>query len=627
MGFLSPIYLWLLCLLGLVFILYAWRPRKPLVAVSALWLWSEISSPNEEVGTKQTFPRLKELFWPILALTSVILALSQPYLLLSGHKAQDIIFILDVSASMQTLEGGSSRFDVAKKEIVKIAKNHPEDARFMLIGAGAKPVLHQPFTTDMDLFQRRLSEVACFDTPGDLLSAISLAKNYYQSDKDGFIYLMSDFADKISYPYAYSEDNLILVPVGVSSKNVGISDFQVQREELGSDRFTISLLIKNYFNRSKSVPITYRLDGQVVDSEVIQLEANEAKRIFQPGVGWGQGSLQVDLDPEDDFPLDNKAYAFLTLPAKIPVLMVSTKNSLLDQALTLHPEIDFKRIAPQQAQQVNLSDYQVAIIDGETLSPLKGIPQVRLSPLRGEAERGRAKDLEESVNIEWDPTHPLMRDLNLEGVFLTEMHDLSLIKESKKVLWSEQGIFLTTEEGAGFRIVTLGFNPVGGNFPLSPSFPIFWHNVIKWLAGDSLESLPFYKTGRNYLSSGMAGKDPQQLAILTSTGAKLPLEGTGLSEYSINFNKAGWYQLRGKNFTKPLAVNFLSEEESDISPKPWPNNVGTSHVSSSRIWAESGHRRAPLYQVFLVLSLGAMFMEWFLRGRVNGPRRHGGTEN
>lgn len=634
MGFLAPFYLWLIILLSIPFLLSIWQRRKPILAISALWLWEE-SSTSSEPGKKLYRPRIEGLFWPFVALISIILALAQPYLIFYVSPPQDIIIILDASASMQTLERQTSRLNMGRKRIAQIIREQKEGTRFMLIRAGMTPEVSQPFTTERELLLRSLENISCDDTPSNLLSALSLAEGYSREQGKSPIYLVSDLAERI--PAISSKADVIVVQVGSSSNNVGLVDLNVQREELGSAKFNLSVVVKNYSEGSKSFPITFFVDGRVFDSEIVALQSGQSKRILRWGIDWGFGQLKIELGLQDDLSLDNQVYALLSAPDKMPVALVSSRNlQELEKALLLHPEIELTRIIPQMLKQADLSNYRMIIYHGVIPAAAQGLPIVSIEkfdetaglsePAGMHVETDMAQEEASSLSqtgqissekLEWNPDHPLMKDLDWDGVFLTGIKGLPVKGGVERILWNGSKTVMTGEDRWGAKIVTLGFNPVNGNFPLNPVFPIFWYNVITWFRGDDLLSLPFLKTGGNYSFLNYVTKDRPGLELLSSAGEKAVLLHQKGGALNLELKKAGWYHLKGEQFHRMLAVNFLNDKESDIKPKGWPEIAKKSDIESGRAHDKSVvQSRYFLEKLFVSLGFGAMIMEWLRRRRL-----------
>ena len=83
---------------------------------------------------------------------------------------KDIVLVIDVSASMQTLPG--TRFAEAQRHALAILDALPSDRQMALIAAGRQPRVLTFFTNEKVLLRQAITELQADDAPGNMREAI-----------------------------------------------------------------------------------------------------------------------------------------------------------------------------------------------------------------------------------------------------------------------------------------------------------------------------------------------------------------------------------------------------------------------------------------------------------------------
>ncbi len=196
--FANPEYLWLLCVLPLLLI---WRGRRgpvPAIEYPSLMLIREVA--------RRTRSRLGSILagLPLLALVLLIIALARPQQGATNATVHasgvDIMLLLDVSGSMQSLDFKlenlpASRVDVVKSVVRKFIVARPSDRIGLTIFAGL-PYLVSPVTLDHawllgNLDRVRIGEIEDGTAIGSALAA-GLNRLRNQTAKSKIAILMTD---------------------------------------------------------------------------------------------------------------------------------------------------------------------------------------------------------------------------------------------------------------------------------------------------------------------------------------------------------------------------------------------------------------------------------------------------
>src|SRR4051794_13596116 len=107
MGLLEPLAFFALPLLVAVVALYLLKFRRPSAPVASLRLWNVLLRDREANSLWQRLQVSVLLLLQILALLVLILALARPWANAAIQTARNIVFVIDVSASMGTTDADS----------------------------------------------------------------------------------------------------------------------------------------------------------------------------------------------------------------------------------------------------------------------------------------------------------------------------------------------------------------------------------------------------------------------------------------------------------------------------------------------------------------------------------------
>lgn len=182
-------------------LLYLLRLRRRRVVVPFLPLWQRVVKKNQYQSLFQRLKRLISWLLQILFLLILVLALGDPRLRAELLSGRNVVVVIDVSASMQTVdEDKTSRLQMAQSQALALISGLIGSDRMMLVAMDRDVMPLTPFTSDKKLLRERLIEIQPSETSADLRRALLLAKDALQNRKRGEIIVLSDGA--FGGPYA-----------------------------------------------------------------------------------------------------------------------------------------------------------------------------------------------------------------------------------------------------------------------------------------------------------------------------------------------------------------------------------------------------------------------------------------
>lgn len=264
------------------------------------------------------------LILQILIVTLVSLAITQPVITIA-NSARSYCFVLDASGSMNIVQNGKTRFDIAKNEINKIIDNSTDGSEYTLIYAGSSTETWFERITDKKTAKQIVSDREVSYVPFEVDSALDAAKKFYYNNPAVTTYLITDMD--------YTEhDNVNVVNVAKSSVNYALTDITYG---LDGGRLVVSGKAIAY-GMDEFLQIDVYFDGEEEPSFTRDVPANQTGIDFRiPCSGrTGFESMRVQIANPDDLALDNSVTVFdVTYENISEVLLVSDNPFFIKAAL------------------------------------------------------------------------------------------------------------------------------------------------------------------------------------------------------------------------------------------------------------------------------------------------------
>ncbi len=582
MNLLKPVGLLALLTIPPVILLYLLRLKRVELRVPSVMLWRtfvqdmQASHPFQ----KLRFSILLLLQIAILVLTS--LALARPYYQAEAPTGRSLVVILDASLSMQAADVEPSRFEAAREEARRIARELEPDDEMMVVLAGARTEVLTSFTRESGDLQRALNDAGPSDCRGSLREALALAMSLSREKENTRVYVLSDGATPEQLDVVAPEGvEVSWVKFGERSNNVAITALNV-RESYGEEtRYELFVAARNFTEEDVDCQVEISRDGDLVNVESLHLPAGEQVQHIVDDAKLVGGIVEARLDASDDLAADNVARIVFRERERRRVLIVSEGNPWVERAFAVDPKVEALVVAPgdYDPEAEDAAAFDLTVFDrwAPPTLPRRNAMLIRVAPPGGPV-RSLDATFENPTILDWDRQSPLLEYVDLGPVTVGEMMTVETEPWARSIVDTRPGP-LVVGETESFRCVFLGFALQNTNFPVRIAFPIFMRNALQWLTSDaSGPETQSHQTGspiRIPLPDGVdrmrvTYPDGAEREVVARPSEGEEAEEATQAENAITFDdtaQAGVYTFRvGDEIVETVAFNVSDPEESDPTP-------------------------------------------------------------
>ncbi len=692
-NFLSPAYGFLALLAVPIILLYLLRQRRPDLKISSTLLWSKTLADMRASTPFQKLRRNLLLLLQLLILAALVLTLMRPVAQAKASQSRAGVIVIDATASMQTHDDAAteSRLDRAKAEARKLVdRMRPGDQYMLIADGGGITQVRSGFSSSKSELDSLIDSVTSTDTASDLSESLLLAATSLRAIgaqqgtsaggaagktdnlAAGQIWLFSDgshlhipdiFAD--SGPAAAGmaggestgpgTGELNFVKIGSSDHSVGITQLSITPVPKQEHTYQVFVAIKNAWSVEKRVGVLLALgdkDHFLPDqAKFVTLPPNgSGSTVFEnvvadPGPADGPGVklfARVD-DTDDDFPLDNIAYAVLAPPRKTRVILVTpaSGNAVLERMLKTAVKVgetDGQIISPESYSPDASAD--LFIFDG-FLPPADKLPKVdtlligpKIAAPSGSATGSNAVDVA-GFHVAHMIDNPAILSIRREDPLMqyVELGDLrigkALLMESDSsaiaLVSAPEGPLVAYKDFGPVRRYFVSFDPLlESNWWQLPSLLIFMQNAIEQTRARHFIGMPQMVTSGSPATLWSAGAMPPDQAgkdisvkVTLPDGDQMDVPARDGQAVFGATDKVGFYEAHWPAMgstpakTALFAVNLFSTAESDIRPQALQAPAGSNVQEQASVAIQNKE----IWRWFAAAGLAILLFEWWIYHR------------
>jgi len=566
MSFLNPLGFLGLITLPLIIGLHLFFERKQHIDVSSLFLWSFLDKKSH--GSN---PRRINLSWllllDLLVAATISLTFAQPQIKLPAFFGQgrQVIILVDTSTSMLAVDLHPSRFAAAKSDLLELIEGIESQSVIAVIAMGNDvELVGDTSEISRATLTKRIAELTAGESGIQFQAGLALAEAIFEFEHGVEVHIFTDGAFILAEDWEY-ELPIVWHFYGKAWPNQAVTDFKLLKISEGVYQLYVNIL--NNSTDESVHQIRVIVDGVEVHQAEVEL-FSETSLPYAVTLHRKPGYVQVELSGSDPLPEDNTGGIGYWSEDHVSVALVAAQPGPLGRALRAIPALDLTIIDPsdyRDSARFNLTVFReflpedwpagtILVFDppsGSVLFPVQGINLIY-------------KPLE----IQLDP---ITEDLDFAGVRWQESRAVPRWQSHFDPLIAAGDIplLLQAELPTGNLIVFLPEMTVG-NLTMHPSFPLLISNVVETTREFQVEQT--YRIGEtinfppNSHAETISIIDPA--GISTVLDAKREFELAQFGRYSVIIQSEST-----DSEQKYFGVNAGDHEESEISPRPWTEDV------------------------------------------------------
>jgi len=585
MEFLNPPALYALSALPLLLVPYLIR-RKPKRQVfsSLLLLQSFATRPERRFWGKLRLPLV--FFLQLLLLALLIGASGDP--VLPRSSGEHLAIVLDNSASMQAMENGVSRFDLAKQEAVRTVRGAPTGARvdvYLTVPWTGVVGEDLPVGSALALLENTkaydLGDTA--NDYGELLERLVREQDYHR---------LFFFTDR----HVPGTTGAIRgVSVGQPQDNVAITGFDVALGGLGSAGRSARVEVSNFSSAERSVEVVLLGDGKRLGARRRRIVAGQSVLVqFDevPAAPYYEARIETEDPVVDPLSIDNRRFSVVPGGDASTLLGVSPRPEVVESLRSVSG-LRLEVIQPQSYRTAVDRKYGLEIFHLAAPGELPPNNAVFILPPEQNPVATLGAPVADATVSGWSDAHPSTRYVNFSLLRPRYTRPIEAKVPAHSIVESPEGPLVLVFERDGFRYAVLGFDPLPflgrQNLPMS----IFTLNLLGWLQ-DGMTAVN-QSTG-----------DPLKVAREVRHDTLTPAWGDKDASLEAPALFQGVYERFRNGKRELVAVNFAAPAESNLL------DPGTVVLEQTEMAADAVAGYRVLWPYLILLCLFLLTIEWFM---------------
>ena len=630
--------MWLLVALPIIaFYILKTRLRKREVAT--LLFWDQLFEEKRQRSLWQNLRHWLSLLLQLLFVGFVGFAIADPLWKSQSTKGQELILVVDNSASMQAVdpESGVSRLEDAIRQANEVSKGLRQGDQIALMTSGSSVRVAVGMTDFAPAIQEALAEIQPTDGPTEVLDAIDAARKLAKDAERRRVIVFTDACLDDREQLEFAEDVRVM-PIGRTQDNVAITTFQVRRSVSDPIGYALLVEIQNFGENDVETRLKLQLADALVDVIPIQLAPGETFRKTINGTSREGGVLLGELGIEDALATDNVARAIVPGRPLIPVTLVADDETESFYLRSVFESIPLVKLtdAPNDFDPASAPVNSLTVFSGAVPKSLPTGPTLIVNPTK-DGPDGTWKigeSMQSPIIAKQEKSSPLLRHVQLQNVILAGGRNIEIndaLGEATTLLETAESssVLVAVERPAG-RVLILAADLESSDLPLRIAFPVMMTNAMNWFFRQSGDMSPAISTGQiASVHWDLGGSESTKQATLVDPNggqrrvtlsadrvAIGPIEQTGVyglvqSESLVKQDDEDaasltpQEQLDGGAKGKLVAINLCDANESDLRiPDVSQMSAGDPPARGSSPWF-----------YLAMLGLGLVVTEWVLFNR------------
>ena len=560
MTFLQPLGLLGLIGIPIVILIYILRSKYNEQTITSTYIWELSEKFLKRKNPLSGLTGLISLILQILIVTVVSLSIAKPIFTLPGA-AYDYCFVLDASGSMNIEQGKTTRFEVAKDEIVDLIKDAKDGSSFTLLCVADESIMTFQGITDKKYAIELVKDVEPEAVAVDTMKSLNTAQAYFTEHPSSLMYLVTDK----SFDTAA---NIEVITVTDNATNYAITDVQYSHS---GGKLTVGANIVSY-GGDANISVRLSVDGEAKNEGAIAVKDGELTPIKIECTVPRFSSFKVEILDSDAYGADNSITTYnLDSDKTYSTLIVSETGFFFEAVLDALLDSEVTVISPEKYEKGIDEVYGLYIFDSYEPPVLPNGAVWLVNPDTsikdsGFNVKGKVSLTESDVIKKSASTSTMVRKL-LEGIEGGEIYIKNYVKYSGMYLnfhtlftYDSNPMIFAGANGLGNRQVVFAFDVHESDIALSTDFVMLIGNLVEYSFPDVIDSSD-YVAGEEVLVN--ITSTMESVKAIAPSGEEVYMESDGTTA-TLKLSEVGTYRVivteGGRNNEYPVyAAAPLSE--------------------------------------------------------------------
>lgn len=592
----------LLILIPVIILLYMLKQKAREYPFSSSMLWKEIYNNIEATKPWEKLKKNLLMFLQILTVLLLIFALMAPYLKQGGRRFDNVVIVIDTSASMGIqYNDDRTRLEEAINRACDYVDSLNETAQVTILTSNQEAGIVKTNVTDKADLRKALKALTVTDLSGDAGAAVSVVQSMVNQWEQYEAVFITDTPVELGN----IEAQVINLYTDYDNLSMDYLSYGTEYDEAGNPSLTVIGKITNDATEDVTTDVNLYGDDTLLMVQSVQVPAGGSQIVYFQQVNFGGKVLMAEINNQDDLIADNKAYAAMNSEGQKKVLLVTNDNMFLEKAIVNISWVDLYKT--NQLSAVGMDEaYDLYIFDGmmpDTLPEEGNI--IYINPSTGN-----------DIKVESAITNVNLEFLETEITKYVEnfTFGVSVGKVFERPIWADS--FLSSGAGCvgyygetdGRRIAVLGFDLHYSDLALQAEFPILISNLMDYMMVSGMVSEDDYETGDKIVFNGnLNGSD---MKVTAPDGEVTTLQAAVATNAYTDTGQAGVYKIsqtvkeeeREEYFVVQFPIAEESHQDGTVSEEGMTVGEDEKNLSGGR----------DLRNLIVLLCLLALAVEWFV---------------
>jgi len=610
-SFVAPLALAFGLAIPILIIFYLLKVRRHDLEISSTYLWEQL---HRDLVAHEPWQRLKTtllLLLQVLLMALLTFGLARPFFTANAQASDNVVLLLDSSASMQSTDVKPSRFEAARAAAQQIVNRLSDDATGTIVRVRDHPDILVQSATKAQLTDT-LNHAQVTSGSTDMKQALQLALSLNKGHSRSQIFVISDGAFPDIQDLQTGDADIHFIPIGSSGENQGITNLSARPDPNDAQVQHVFVRVQNFGDAPGSNLLSLYVDGKLVDSADVQMQAKGKFEHVFDNLPPNAKVVEARLRDVGQFPADKSAWLVLNQAGTYKILLVTVNNLFLEKAVNLLPNVEVFKADPRRYAGIDPSQYDVFVFDGFLPPDLPNGNMLLINPPATDWLEVQTDPVNRPKVTSFEDSDPLLSYVQFGDLQLQRARVVDAPSWAHVLAASGSTPLLLSGNNAGRRMVILPFDLHWSNFGLLSGFPIFISNVMSYLQPGDAAQIKAPSAGDSVLIQPLPQAD--EITVHRPDGSTRSFKPAGKPVGYTDTDAIGLYQVdqkaQGKLIQQQLfAINLTDPRESDIAPRAALNIGGSVLRPNDTVeWTPAKHEFWPWV---LLAAIGLLTFEWY----------------